>query len=316
MGVDEMRYPFSKEQYLSVQDKLYDAMTDICKEDKIANVEYKLVEKDLLYTPSRDIIMHRKYTANVHNWLEEIEWLKCNIVEELLLCLSYDRICNEFDSPLKGTLRYVNRERYLKLIVYDLFTFREKFSFLIYELFNRQIKIYVDKKVCSNNRVKVIKTLKNLKNTEVSFKKISAGLKIFDIFKENVSWIDEKEYKLICSVVNEFDTNVHVKNLKNIRNAFTHRSNPGIDCSPLRSYEYDEVDQETKQMLSYFDKSIGIKNSKKSRYIVKSSKPLEKEEKFGEIIHDVLEVWKLFMNSLKELLDNVSILKSEVDKFY
>ncbi len=63
-------------------------------------------------------------------------------------------------------------------------------------------------------------------------------------------------------------------------------------------------------------KRIGIKNSKKSRYIVKSSKPLEKEEKFGEIIHDVLEVWKLFMNSLKELLDNVSILKSEVDKFY
>lgn len=316
MGEYEMKYPFSKEQYLSVQGKLYDAMIDICKEEKITSMDYKLIERDLLYTPNRDTIINRKYTANISKWLEEIGWLKSNIVEEILLCLSYDRIYNEFDSPLKGILKYVNRERYLKLIVYDLFTFREKFSFLIYEVFNRQIKIYVNKKVCVNNQIETVKTLKQLKNTEVSFKKVSEGLSIFDIFKENVSWINEKEFKLICSIVNEFDTNTYIKRLKDIRNAFTHRSNPGIDCLSLRSYEYPEVDQETRRMLLNFDKSLGIENPEKLKYIIKSSKPLEKEEKFEKIMYDILGVWRLFANSFKNLLTDVSILKIEVDKLY
>jgi hypothetical protein len=36
----------------------------------------------------------------------------------------------------------------------------------------------------------------------------------------------------------QFNTDEHVKIFKEIRNPFTHRSNPGIDCISLKSFEY------------------------------------------------------------------------------
>lgn len=311
-----MRYPFSKEQYLSVQDKLYDEFENILRKKNISNIEYKLVERDLFYTPDKEIIRNRKYTTNINSWLEEIGWLKGNILEELLLCLGYNQIYDKFISPLSGSLKYVNRERYLRLLVYDLFTFREKLSFLIYEMFNRKIKIPIKKRVCINNKVEIKQELKELNKNQVSFDKIIKGLEVLDISKENIIWISKDEFKLIVSIMHEFNDNKHIKNLKDIRHAFTHRSNPGIDCLALRSFEYSKPDSITQKMLLQYDKSLGIKEPQKLQYVIKSSKPLEKETCFEDIISDVLAVWQLFTVKFKFLLENVSILRNEIECFY
>ncbi|MEY8763879.1 MULTISPECIES: hypothetical protein [Clostridium] len=304
-----MKYPFSKEEFLSIQDKLYDAIEDILKENIIANIDYKLVEREILYKPERNIINSRKYTANTYAWLQEIEFLKGNIIVELLLCLAYDRIYNKFPKPLSGTLKFVNRERYLKLTVYDLFTFREKLAFLIYEVFNRKIKIYV------NNKIKKTKKLRNLKRNEVSFDKINKGLKIIDISNDNIFWINNDEFKLIKNIMEQFNTDEHVKIFKEIRNPFTHRSNPGIDCIPLESFEYKKPDPLTRKMLLQIDEELGIKNAKKLNYVITSAAPLEKQMKFEDIIDDLIAIWKLFIGGLESLLKNVAILKEQISEF-
>lgn len=289
MEVYKMRYPFSKEQYLAIQNKLYDEFDNILNKNNIPNIEYKLRERDLFCTLDKEIIINRKYTANINEWLHEIKWLQGNICEELLLCLGYNQIYDKFISPLKGTLKYLNRERYLRLLVYDIFSLREKLAFLIYEMFNRQIRVPKIQYRCVNNEIEKEKKLVELNKKEVSFDKITKGLKVFDILKENITWISEDEFQLIIDSINEFKDNTHIKNLKDIRDAFTHRSNPGIDCLTLRSFESSKPDP---------------------------SKPLEKETCFEDIINDVLTVWKLFTVKFKFLLENVSILKNEIEHFY
>ncbi|MBW9169757.1 hypothetical protein K2F43_00890 [Clostridium estertheticum] len=310
-----MKYS-SKKEFLEVQNKLYDAMENILKENNIAKLNYKLVEQDIFFRPDKDIIINRRYTANINGWLQELKWLSGNIYEEMLLCLSYNNIYDKFDSPLRGSLKFVNRERYLKLTIYDLFTFREKLAFLMYEMFNRQIKIPTIKYVSINNKREKKEILKKLDKNEVSFDKINNGLKIIDISLENISWINNEEFKLIKDIMNQFSINEHVKILKQIRHPFTHRSNPGIDCFPMQSFEYKEVDESSRKMLLHMDEMSGIKDAKKLNYIVTSATPLEKQIKFDDAIVDVLATWELFVLGLKNLLRNVDILKQQVSGFY
>lgn len=307
-----MKYLYSKEEFLSVQDKLYDAIEDILKDNRITNIDYNLIERGLFYKPDKKIIINRKYTANVYAWLKEIKFLKGNIFEELLLCLAYNKIFDKFDSPLRNSLKFIIRERYLKLAVYDLFTFREKLAFLIYEVFNRQIKIYSTEYRIINNKVEKERKLNNLKRNEVNFNKINNGLKIIDTPNENFTWISDNEIKLIKDIINQFSTNESVRIFREIRHPFTHRSNPGIDCFPLESFEYKKVDDLTRNILLRMDEKKGVKNAEKFNYITASAIPLEKQMSFEDVMCDTLNTWKLFVNGLGKLLKNVSILKEQV----
>ncbi|MBU3188765.1 hypothetical protein K9O30_06270 [Clostridium bowmanii] len=308
-----MKYS-SKKEFFAVQDKLYDAIENIFKEEIISNIDYKLIEQGLFYTPDRDIIISRKFTANIYVWLKEIQQLKGNIIDEISLCLAYDRIYSEFNSPIRGSLKFIERERFLKLSIYDLFTFREKLALLIYQIFNRQIKIFKNNYICINNKIEKVKKLKKLEKNEISFEKINIGLQNIDIYEENITWINNDEFELIKDVINQLSTSEHVKIFKEIRHPFTHRSNPGIDCLGLRSFEFKKVDDLTRKMQIHFDTEQGIKNAKELNYVIKSAIPLEKEIKFDEAIGDVLATWKLFIDGLEMLLKSVEILKAEVSK--
>ncbi|MBX4267176.1 hypothetical protein [Clostridium estertheticum] len=295
-----MKYPFSRDEFLNVQTMLYDAIQKILDENIITNVNFK-IERDLFYVPDENISKERLYTCNIKEWLYEIKCLEDTIFEELLFCLAYDRIYDNSNDSLRGTIKFNYRQHYLRLATYDLFSFREKLAFLIRELFDRRIKVR-----SKNNPPK---------QRDISFEKINNGLKTLDIFEENITWINYDEFKLIKDIMDKFKEDDHVKISKNVRDSFTHRSNAGIDNVPLISFErvfekvdYDKVDDSLKKYIFKNTKNeIGI------NFI--SHKPLtnDKQFKYEDIIEEVLETWKLFSQGFEKLLKNVTILKKQVE---
>lgn len=261
-----MGHPFSKEKFLSIQDILYDKIDEVLKENIIANLDLK-IERNIF----KDFSKERVYTNNIREWLDQLNWLKKNIYEELVFTLAYDRTFDEVNETLKGTIKFNYRQRYLRLALYDLFTFREKLAYLIYELFNRKIKY----------------------KKQISFFSIVTGLNGLDMSKENITWINDNEFKLIKDIMNKLNENETVNILKQARNSFTHRSNIGIDTIPLISLEENILDNGYKQVLY---------------------KKLEEQVKYEDIINNILVVWSLFIHSLKSLIEDVKLLKEEVEK--
>lgn len=119
------------------------------------------------------------------------------------------------------------------------------------------------------------------------------GLNGLDMSKENITWINDNEFKLIKDIMNKLNENETVNILKQARNSFTHRSNIGIDTIPLISLEENILDNGYKQVLY---------------------KKLEEQVKYEDIINNILVVWSLFIHSLKSLIEDVKLLKEEVEK--
>ncbi|MBU3171325.1 hypothetical protein [Clostridium estertheticum] len=301
-----MKYPFSREEFLNVQTMLYDAIQKVLDENIITNVNFK-IERDLFYVPDENISKERLYTCNIKEWIYEIKCLEDNIFEELLFCLAYDKTYDNFNGSLRGTIKFDYRQHYLRLAIYDLFSFREKLAFLIRELFDRRIKIYIKRD-----------KLKTPDQKEVSFEKINNGLKIMDIIEENITWINDDEFKLIKDIMGKFKDDAHVKISREVRNSFTHRSNTGIDNVPLMSFErrfekinYDKVDDLVKKYI--------FKNNNNQMGINFISHKLLKDDKqlkYEEIIDDVLKTWELFAQGFEKLLKNIAILKKQIIEFY
>ncbi|WP_045517754.1 hypothetical protein [Clostridium sporogenes] len=262
-----MQYLYSKEEFLSIQNTFYDKINEILKENIIANLDLK-INRNIF---NNDFSKERLYTNNIREWIDQLNWLKSNIYEELVFTLAYDRTYDKVDKSLRGTIKFNYRQRYLRLVLYDIFSIRDKLAYLIHELFNRKIKY----------------------RKPLSFISITEGLNKLDIFKENITWINDDEFKLIKNIMNILKENKNIKILNNARNSFTHRSDIGIDAIPLISLE-----------------EIILENGHK--YI--SYEKLEEQIKYEDFINSVLEVWKLFVDSLKKLIECVNLLKEEIEK--
>lgn len=293
-----INYIMNKLQYLKMQEKLYDEIDNILKKNQIHNIVYKVVDKGIFFTPNYNEIRERKYTSNINQWLSEIYWTRNNVFEEILFCMAYHEtyLKYDFEGICKGNI-HLYAERYLKLSIYDLFSIREKIAYLIYETFNRQIKV------------------KNKKIERISFKKIISGLNQLDVIAEKINWISTEEFIIIKDILNNnFNNEICDKIFNEIRHPFTHRSNPGIDYMSLESFEFKEVDEDTRQMLLKFDKDLGGENPEKYKYIIKSAKMLEGKYKFDDVINDILDVWTSYVNGLKILLTEINIIKNEIEK--
>lgn len=209
--------------------------------------------------------------------------------------LAYKEI---YDSH-KTIAKYVftSKERYLKLVVYDLFSMREKLAHLIYELFNRQIDL-------SSGKRKLPLSFDNILN------------KIDTVTLNDINWISNYEFELIENILNNnFNTEKCKYIFKDIRHSFTHRSNPGIGCVPLLSFEYLYADDNIQKINESLDRKLG-ENTELKKYRIVSSKPKEKQFNNNEVIEDILDVWTLFIDGFKILFNNIHLLKDEIIKLY
>lgn len=277
---------FDKEIYINIQYRVYEIMENNIKNKKVPNLEFETKELGIIEVPTNEVLKNRKYTANINEWLIEIEYFIGIIVEELLYLLSYEKIYYS-DKKLSSYVITL-RERYFKLVIYDLYSIREKLAYLIMELFNREIEINYEK--LSFNRL-----LKKMNEDNL----------------DTPEWISEYEYTLIKKVLSEnFKPDSYKYIFEEIRHSFTHRSNPGIGFIPLRTYEYKKVDEKILQILKK-----GM-NEEKDEYISLSLKPKEKQINSKMLIEDLLDMWGLFIKGFELLFKRITLLNNEIIKFY
>lgn len=284
--MERMSGIWDKEIYMDIQSRVYEIMKENIKNEKVPSLEFKIRELGILKVPEKEVLENRKYTANINEWLIEIEYFIGIIAEELLYLLSYEKIyCSD-----KKLSPYVitSRERYFKLVIYDLYSIREKLAYLIIELFNREIDLNYEK--LSFNRL-----LKKINESNLG----------------NIEWISEDEYTLIKKVLIEnFKSDSYEYIFEEIRHSFTHRSNPGIGFIPLRTYEYKKVDEKILQIL---ENRMG---EEKDDYISISLKPKEKQFNSKILIEDLLDMWRLFIKGFELLFKRITLLNNEIIKFY
>ena len=73
----------NKNQYLNMQEKVYDEIDNILKSKIIKVMTYEVIEKGVLDVPSREVIKDKRYTANLNSWIEEIMFGLNEIVENM-----------------------------------------------------------------------------------------------------------------------------------------------------------------------------------------------------------------------------------------
>lgn len=286
-----MKYPYSEYEFLQIQKLIYSKKIDIIDEGIIPNIEFKILERPILYSPPNEA-RYRKFTVNINPRLHELNEMRNQIVHELLWCLACDRASQEFISPTSGFLKYIERERYFKISIYDLFSYRERIAYLIYELFDR----------------KIIKGKKSI----VDFNKIHEAIGNIDI--TNFDWISDSEMEIIKHEFNELKDNSSIKEIVKFRHAFTHRSSPGIDCMSLQIHEYKRITGEELKMQREFSRSQGDVNWEEQEFISISGKSSEPEIAFKVVRIDMLTAWEVMSRSMKVLIENIKLISDEVEE--
>lgn len=126
---------------------------------------------------------------NVPNWILEINNLSFAIYHELISTISYNEVLKSMDfSENQYGNALLKRDICLKNVLYNLFSFRDKISYLFYEVLLRNLKIKKKGK------------LMGLSYGEVSYKRIRWALNSIDevnLFVDNISHINENELNSI-----------------------------------------------------------------------------------------------------------------------
>lgn len=280
-----MNHMYTKDEYISIHSELYDVQMKILEDRIIPNLELVFEERDLFFSPPVEF-KERKYTVNVYNWLNELNELRNHIFYELILCRSYNDIADNYDAPIRGSLIYIDRERYLRILLYDLFSYREKLSFLIYELFNRDIGINNSKKVSFHNVYKGVCSIED----------------------NSISWLTKNQIAMIRKILEEIKNHNGNELFNNLRHAYTHRSNPGVDCMSMRIHNYPIVPE-----LEIY-KTMVKDNGEDLNLHVVSDKPSEAEVKFEDVFPELMDYWRTLISSLYRLISEVDVVSYQVEE--
>lgn len=286
-----MQFPFTEEEYLNMHRILFEKQIQIVNASIIPNIEYTVIERPMLYRPAKELY-YRKYTVNINPWLCELSELRNHIIFEILLTLASELAACDFEDSTKGYLRYIERDRYLRLSIYDLFSYREKLAFLIYELFDRRIAVNEKRKI--------------------NFDTIHKYLISKD--KNGFDWLDDSEVELIVNSLDRLKQDNAIKALFDLRNAYTHRGAPGIDCLSIRIHEYNKIQGVELDIQRKFSQSMGEKNWRTQEFMSIGSKPFEIEKDFETVKTDLLSAWKLMSDIMRTFITDIKIINDEIDE--
>jgi hypothetical protein len=297
-----MEFFIDKKTYLKIESSIYDKLIKYNANKYIPNIELDLPEINFLSKPPKEH-MHRRYTYNIPQYLSELNYLRGSIYTQLMYCCAYNDYSKDLLSiressvnPPKecefyGNVKYVERERFLKITLYDLYSYREKMSLLIYSITNR--------------------TIYNGKFKNVTFKEIEKRIK--KLTHENCDWLTVDDVKLLKEVVADLNNDSDIKEVNELRHAYMHRINPGIDCLSTRIHSFNQISDKTASLISQVN-NIPIEISRD--YIGMTKKPVEKEMNFDDLIVHILRAWRVYAKSLKLIVDNIEIVNSLVNEVY
>ncbi len=295
-----MEYYIDKSTYLSIKEKLYDKEVELYVEKYIPNFEMKLPLRDIFSKPSK-VDFKNKYTLNIPEYLHEINSMRRIIYSSLIQCCSHDRYSRDLyeiresnnyrpkETEFYGTIKFIERERYMKVVLYDLFSYREKISLLIHSITNQK--------------------LFNGKIENVTFKRIED--KIDKLNVENCNHLSIENVELLKNIIVKLNSDEDVKFVCELRHAYMHRSNPGIDCLATRIHTFDRISSESAERLSILNNRPA---SEYENYVNIGKKNIEVEKTFEEVIFSILKVWRNYQFAIKEIVDNIEIVGINVEQ--
>lgn len=162
-------------------------------------------------------------------WKRELNYL----ISETNFCLNYAEAFNTILKEKQENLAEVQRNIYIKYVLNNLYSFKDKILYLFYELFDLKLKMYGYNKLNQERLEEKIKSYKN-----------------------------ETYYDCLNKLVSSLDT-IYKNNIDvfNYRNTNTHRWNIGIDTLGAGIFKRYYTDINTKERLLknkpvFKDKSI------------------------------------------------------------
>lgn len=286
----------SKEDYLEIHDKLYECINETIESKTITRFNYKVFDYGYFYTPPRD---KRNFTANIPLRLSDIRWIQTNIEQELIQCISYNKLyeLSKDNSFIRSNV-IIPRENYLKLVSYDLYSLRENLAILIFNMFDRKILYKGDE----------------LNDGNLMFYKVYDGLKYINLKYNNIDWISQSELNIIKTVLKHNFNNKRCNSyFKKIRHKYTHSYSPEIGFMPPRSFEFRKVSPDMQKMLRYQGGENEIKNADSLIYRETSATPIYEKIEYQTVISDLVFIWNEFNKGLKKLINEVAVLKKEIE---
>ncbi|KFX60412.1 hypothetical protein FDC50_15255 [Clostridium botulinum] len=122
------------------------------------------------------------------------------------------------------------------------------------------------------------------------------GLEYIDYAEEEFKWIAEDEMSIIKEILTKNFNNQTCKKIFNdLRHPLVHRSNPGIDCMPLQTYEFQ------------------VREIENTKYTVVSTSYSQGTYDFEKIKADILYVWNKFVDGFEVLFSKIGELNKEVN---
>lgn len=161
---------------------------------------------------------------------------------------------------------------------------------------------------------KIIYKGNKLTDKNITFHKIHEGLKSINLKDSNIDWISQSEFNLMKTVIkHNFDNERCNSYFTKIRHKYTHSYSPEIGFMPPRSFEFRKVSPDIEKMLRYQDKENGIKNEDSFTYIETSATPIYEKVEYQTAINDLVFIWNEFNKGLKRLINEVDVLKKEIE---
>ncbi|OLO26798.1 hypothetical protein BTR23_22200 [Alkalihalophilus pseudofirmus] len=246
-----------------------------------------------------DIDEKRISLINVPWWVEEIIDSSILMTHLLINTKAYHILANELISEgnEKGySIKYLEREIYLKCVLNDFIAIKDRMAYLINELFASMLVIEDKKKSWLKVSFKSVK--KSLENTSKD------EIKFLDLLR-NVPWVSTSDLGNVEVYLAALFTPKYAE-ISDIRNAFDHRSSPPIDrCGFMKVIE--EVSISPSKDICQF---LNVDHNKTwvSQYPISR----ERRYKFDELFDGILILWSDFVIKTDKLFTDIEVLKRYV----
>lgn len=283
-----MKYPYSKQEYLEFQNMIFDEFEKIIDENNINCFQFELVERPIFFRPSNDVMSY-KYTVNSYHWLQELSYLRDQIVHEILLASAYERVSNVSVDGIKGGLKYIDRDRYLKLGIIDIVAYMDKLANLIYELLDRRI---------------------TFKGNHISFMKLAQQISKINTLE--YYWLSDIEIDLIIEQILLLSNDEKLNRIRKLRNQYVHNGNPGIDSIGLCLHNFEVYKDNELKYLREYDMRHGDPNWATNMYMNVGAKEVLKKISYDEVQELLFYSWNILSGTMVSLIEGIKILKNEV----
>ncbi|QUH28214.1 hypothetical protein [Vallitalea guaymasensis] len=281
------------EDFISMQEKFYNL-----RKNKSYNIpELRISVKNVIDFKNLSLV-------NINGWILEI----CNLSYEIKVCLAssiaYDTLMKQ--EPNYGELEF-QRLIYLKIVLNDLFSFKDKIGYLFYEALDRKVNKKYKKKY-------VI-----VEYDWINFKIVSSYLKRIEYEEiQELKYLSEEELKCI----KKYFKNIEQigSEINRIRNKFIHACSVPIDSfgtgifkktiEPKNTVEtaYQIINKSANKYSSLQDVKEGLEKYRNAKWMQIGG--LQEESlKYEDIVQKTIKIWKKYCRYTEEVIKNIEILR-------